>query len=186
MPSPSKIIENRHTGERIEITASTEETGGEYLGFEFYAKPNGGVPFEHYHAKQREYFRMVAGELTVVVDGDATTLRPGDELTLEPGTKHSIVNGGSTEAHCYVEYRPALKSEWWFTLIHPFEHAEDREATLLEVAPFLSQGVEVYPANLPRWLGRPVIYCAGLIGRLLGTHKQILRARDAYFADPQA
>ena len=109
----------------------------------------------------------------------------GGEVTLAPGTRHSIINNGDMEAHCYVEYRPALKSEWWFKLIHPFHDRIGREPRMLEIAPFLSQGVEIYPANVPRWLGLPLLYVAGILGRLLGKHRAVLRASNEYFAAKQ-
>jgi quercetin dioxygenase-like cupin family protein len=171
----SNTIINTETGERIVIQKSGAETGGACLGFDFYAAPGGGVPFEHYHAKQSEYFRMVEGELTLRVDGETRLLRAGDEMTLAPGTRHSIKNEGDVEAHCYVEYHPALKSEWWFRIIHPYQSAIGKEPGLLDLAPFLSKGVETYPARVPLVIGRIVIFVFGMIGRLLGRDRKVMQ-----------
>jgi quercetin dioxygenase-like cupin family protein len=178
MSIESNTIINSDTGERIVVVKSGAENGGESFGFDFFAAPGGGVPFEHYHAKQSEYFRMVEGELTIMVDGEARVLRPGDEMTLAPGTRHSIKNEGESEAHCYVEYHPALKSEWWFRIIHPYQSALGREPGLLDLAPFLSQGVETYPAKVPLPIGKVVIFVMGIIGRLLGRHRKVMRIVD--------
>lgn len=170
------VIENTVTGEKIVFTKTTKETGGETLGFDFYASAHGGgVPFAHYHAKQTEYFKMIEGELTVMLDGEERVLREGDEITLPPKTKHWLINRGSVEARCYVEYRPARRSEWWFRVIHPYQSAIGKEPGLLDIAPFLSKGVETYPADVPYAAGKVLIFVAGLVGTLLGRKRKVLR-----------
>lgn len=175
------VVENKVTGEKIVFTKTTEETGGEYVAFDFFVAPKGGVAFEHYHATQSEHFRMRRGVLRLCIDGVERDLRPGDELALPPGTAHSILNPGDEEACCEVEYRPAGLNEWLLKTVHAFEQQVGRESTFLEIAPFLAEGVELYPRGVPRWAGRIVMAAGGAIGRLLGTKERVERAAREYY-----
>jgi quercetin dioxygenase-like cupin family protein len=161
-------LENTRNGERIVFTRSAAETGGEYVAFDLFLTPRGGVPFEHYHHKQSESFRMVRGKMRVRVNGEDRVLEAGDEVTLPPGTKHSLENIGDEEVYCQVQYRPALHSEWFLKAAHGFEEEVGREASILELAPFLARGVEIWPANMPRWVGRLAMPLFAAVGRLLG------------------
>ena len=175
-------VHNGQTGERIVFTTTTEASGGDVLAFDFYAAPSGGVPFEHYHARQVETLRVIRGEIEIKLNGTPRTLRAGEQIVLQPGARHSLINHTDEEVYCQVEYRPAGHSEWWFKILHPFQHQVGREPTLLELAPFLSQGVETWPASVPRWLGLPLIAVMGLLGRLLGKTTEVQRHVDEYFA----
>jgi len=175
-------VHNDHTGERIVFRGGPEQLGEDAMRFDFYAAPSGGVPFEHYHGRQSETFRMLRGELEVVMDGETRTIREGQELTLPPGCRHSLINRTDEEIHCEVEYRPAGINEWWFKTVHPFQHQVRREPTMLELAPLLARGVEVWPANIPRWAGVPVIAFMGLVGKLLGTPAAVERHVQQYYA----
>ncbi len=175
-------VSNRFTGERIVFTRTAEETGGESVTFDFFLEPTGGVEFEHYHALQSETFRMRKGALTLKVAGEKRTLREGEEITLAPGTPHSLRNDMDGPIELEVEYRPALRSQEWLLLSHAAWDQLGREPTLLEMAPHLSAGVEIYPASPPRWMVRALFAVLAPLARLLGKQRVMPEAAEAWFA----
>lgn len=173
---------NRLTGERIVFTKSTEETGGASVTFDFFLTPTGGVEFEHYHARQSETFRVRRGTLTLGVAGEKRTLGAGEELTIPPGTPHWLRNETSEEIEVEVEYRPALRSEWWLLHSHAASDHLGRELTLVEMAPHLWAGVEIYPSSPPRWVVRATYAVLSVVARILGKHRVLPEAADAWYA----
>ncbi len=175
-------VVNRLSGERIVITRTTAETGGSSLTFDLFLQPTGGVDFEHYHALQSETFRMRKGALTLGVAGVRRVLREGEEITLPPGTPHTLRNDTDGEVELEVEYRPALRSEWWLLHVHAATDHLGRELTLLEMAPHLGAGVELYPCRPARWIVRATYALLGLLARALGKHRVLPDAADAWYA----
>lgn len=171
-------------GERFVFTRTGAESGGEVLAFDFFVAPTGGVPMKHFHDKQAEVFRCRRGELTVMVPGETRTLRPGDEVTLPPGTVHALVNQGTDEAYCEVEYRPAGRNEAWFKLMTGFTWKHRREPGLLDLAPFVND-VDIYIAGPPRWLQRALFgWVLKPIAIALGRRRRALAAATAAYGRP--
>jgi quercetin dioxygenase-like cupin family protein len=174
-------VVDRLTGERIVITRTAEETGGAAVVFDFYLQPSGGVAFEHAHGEQDEIFRMRKGELTLTVAGEPRVLREGEELTIPAGVNHTLRNATDAEIAMEVEYRPGRRSDWWLVHAHAAQDHLGRELTLLEMAPYLAD-VGIYPASPPRPVVRLVYALLAPIARLLGKHRVLLDASEAYFA----
>ena len=104
-------IENPVTGERLVFTATSAETGGEYVRFECFVEPSGFVAAAHLHPLQEELFEIVEGSLTFKVNGQELPTRPGDRVLVPAGTRHQFWNAGECEAHFRCEIRPALEFE---------------------------------------------------------------------------
>lgn len=173
-------VENTRAGERIVIQRSSAETGGASMVFDLYLRPGGGVEFPHYHALKSEIFRMKRGELLVRVDGEQKRLRAGDEVELKPGAVHSLINDTKEEVLCECEYRPGLCSDEWFMKAHAAEDHLGRELTLLEMAPHLTEEVDIYPASPPRWVVRATLAVLAVLARVLGKDRVLLEAADAW------
>lgn len=178
----AREVENRKTGERIVIERSTEETGGASMVFAMYIAPGGGVPFEHYHTVQSETLRVRRGRLTVNAGGVVRTLSAGDVLEAPPFTVHSLRNDSDEEVEVEAEYRPALHSEWWLLTVHAAEDWLGRHLSLIELAPHLASGVELFPARPPRWVVRALLAVLAPVSRLLGKDRVVLDAAAAWHA----
>lgn len=173
-------VENRLTGERIVFTKTTADTGGASVAFDLFLRPSGAVDFEHFHARQAETFRVRRGVLSLRIDGQRRELRAGEELTIPPGTPHTLRNDTGEEIEIEVEYRPALRSEWWLLHFHAAEDHLGRELSLLEMAPHLASGVEIYPARPGRWLVRLTLALLAPVARLLGRDRVLIDAAEAW------
>ncbi|MCA9622962.1 MAG: cupin domain-containing protein [Myxococcales bacterium] len=176
------VVENSITGERIVFLGNVSEDGREHLAMDFFVRPAGGVPMEHYHAEQTEVFRMIRGRLSITVEGERRELHPGEVLEIPPGTRHSIVNPSAEEAYCRVEYHPPGMSQWFLERVHGFTEHAGREPSLLELSPLLARGVEVWPAKVPARLGRALMPILAALSRLLGRAHVVEEGAARYFA----
>ena len=100
--------------ERLTITTSAADSGGELLAMEAQYAPGGSPPPEHYHPAQEETFTGVRGTVTARVGGVERTISSGDRVTIPAGTKHAFWNPGTKPATIKWEVRPALGTERMF------------------------------------------------------------------------
>jgi quercetin dioxygenase-like cupin family protein len=106
-----EVIEKPVTGERVVFRQTVRDTGGEMLQFDHYLKVNGIGPYEHFHPRQHERFRVVSDTRGVRLDGREHVLRAGEEITVPPEARHTWWNASDEEMHQITEFRPALKFE---------------------------------------------------------------------------
>ena len=106
-----RVIENRHTGERIVVRQSGAETDGGLLSFELFLEPGGKVPSSHAHPEQEERFTVIAGRMRFRVDGRTLVVGAGGSVTVPPRTVHGFTNLGASQAQVLVEVRPALRMQ---------------------------------------------------------------------------
>jgi mannose-6-phosphate isomerase-like protein (cupin superfamily) len=104
-------IENPITGEHLVFTATSAETGGEYVRFECFVQPSGFVAASHIHPLQEELFEIVEGSITFKVNGQELPARPGNRVLVPAGTRHQFWNAGEGTARFVCEVRPALQFE---------------------------------------------------------------------------
>ena len=108
----SRPFFNPATGEWIEFTAVSEDTGGELVRFNWRSVP-GGIITEHVHPNQEERFIVTAGEAHFTLDGEERVARAGETVIVPAGMRHSEGNPGPDEIQAVVELRPALHSKQW-------------------------------------------------------------------------
>ena len=104
---PNLVVENRHTGERVELRRLTR--GNEvWLELNASLPPHGeGAPL-HIHFAEDEEGRVRSGTLSAVVDGRRITAGPGESVSLPRGSAHRWWNEGN-EPLKFVGYaRPVV------------------------------------------------------------------------------
>jgi mannose-6-phosphate isomerase-like protein (cupin superfamily) len=109
---PTRQFHNPHTGERINLLAIAEDTGGELTRMEIRVRPGPAdwVGPAHFHPVQEERFEVVSGTPIFRIEGGEQTAKPGDVITVPVGVSHIFRNGGDEELRMISEYRPGLKS----------------------------------------------------------------------------
>jgi mannose-6-phosphate isomerase-like protein (cupin superfamily) len=73
--------------------------------------PAGASETPHYHVRARQFFYVLAGELTLVVDGEARTLGPQEGLEISPGQVHQAINRGEAPVRFLVTSQPPSHSD---------------------------------------------------------------------------
>ena len=111
MSKAGDVIENPVTKEHVVVRVGTEDSGGELLVIEMYARPGAAVTGEHYHPAIDESFTVVRGRLNYRLNGREGIAEQGERLEIQAGTVHDWWNAGSEEALVKVEISPAARFE---------------------------------------------------------------------------
>ncbi len=114
MAKKGDIIENPVTGEKIIFLETSKDTGGKYVRYEYYAKPNSPITPEHLHPNAEERFEVAKGTVTFKINGEDRVFKPGDSAVLPGGVPHTAWNSGTEEIMIKSEIRPALNYEDYY------------------------------------------------------------------------
>lgn len=81
------VLENRHTGERLEMRRVRID-GKDCLEMNGSLPPRGEGPPMHVHHAEAEEFHVVSGVLSAEADGKRVRLLPGESALFPPGSAH--------------------------------------------------------------------------------------------------
>jgi len=187
-------------GEPHCVRKSAEETGGEFVRFETTLYPNPqdspaaadlshepwslDYRLEHVHPEQDERWKVLVGELEVVLDGEEHTLSEGEEMILPEGVPHEHWNPNPDPARVIWERRPAFDDEAWaeslFALAQRGEVGEDGVPGLLQLAVITDAYPDesAYLSDVPVGLQRIGFSFLGTLGRLAGYEATHARRAD--------
>jgi mannose-6-phosphate isomerase-like protein (cupin superfamily) len=112
VPAATRQFHNPHTGERITLLATADDTGGELTRMEIRVRPGPGewVGPDHFHPIQEERFEVLSGTPVFRIEGTERAAGPGEVVTVPVGVSHIFRNGAAEELRMISEYRPGLKS----------------------------------------------------------------------------
>jgi mannose-6-phosphate isomerase-like protein (cupin superfamily) len=68
--------------------------------------PPGASETAHHHVHARQFFYVLAGELTLVLSHQPHTLRPHEGLEIAPGEVHRAINRGAEPVRFLVTSQP--------------------------------------------------------------------------------
>jgi mannose-6-phosphate isomerase-like protein (cupin superfamily) len=68
--------------------------------------PPGASETPHHHTQARQFFYVLAGELTLTVDDQAHTLHPHQGLEILPGQLHQAINRSAAPVRFLVTSHP--------------------------------------------------------------------------------
>lgn len=183
MARSGDAIEHPVTGERVVWRSVAEDTGGELLELELFARPGGFVAAAHVHPNQEERFEVVSGTLAVRIGGEERILRAGDVAVVPPGRPHAWWNAGPDEVRIRGQIRPALRTEHFFETF--FGLGKDGKTNrrglpnLLQLAVLMREYEdEMRLARPPFAIQRLIFAPLAFIGRALGYR--------SHYPDPSA
>ncbi|MFD0792715.1 cupin domain-containing protein [Mucilaginibacter litoreus] len=104
-------ITNQVTGQVFRFLQTSADTNGKVLEMETVYAPFSDEPPLHYHPQQNEYFKVLAGELTVRLNNEIKSYKPGAVIHIKPGIRHSMWNAGIIETVVNWKVEPALDTE---------------------------------------------------------------------------
>ena len=68
--------------------------------------PAGASETPHHHVRARQFFFVLAGELTLIVDGCENMLQAEEGLEIAPGEMHQAINRGDVPVRFLVTSHP--------------------------------------------------------------------------------
>ena len=85
-------------GNRVEVKAASEQTGGAFAVLEYRMAAHTPGPPPHLHRRTDEAFHVLEGELTFRLEDRSVEAGPGDFVLVPRGVAHTFENAGSSEA----------------------------------------------------------------------------------------
>ena len=114
MAYKGKRISNPVTNQIIEFIATSEETRGEQLEMLATWEPHSMKPAAHYHPYQDEIFKVLEGELTLILNGKTNLLHRGDSVHIPAKAVHAMWNNSKEKTVVNWKVFPAYKTEYFF------------------------------------------------------------------------
>ena len=68
--------------------------------------PPGTSETRHHHARSRQFFYVLSGELTLEIDGTTHVLHPGDGIEIPPNHPHQAFNRSQSDTRILVTSHP--------------------------------------------------------------------------------
>jgi mannose-6-phosphate isomerase-like protein (cupin superfamily) len=68
--------------------------------------PAGASETRHHHVRARQFFYVLAGELTLEIDGSEVVLRVGEGVEIGPGLAHQAINRSGGRVRFLVTSQP--------------------------------------------------------------------------------
>lgn len=160
----------------LRFVRTSADTKGAYLDVDVSYGPMTDLrPPLHYHPYQDEHFRVLDGELSVVVDDRHHTLTAGDELTVTRGQRHSMWNSGPTRVRFRWQTTPALRTEAMFETFWGLveagragRHGQPRPPLLQSLLLIWTYRNEWRPCAPPPAIALPLSAVLAMPARLLG------------------
>jgi quercetin dioxygenase-like cupin family protein len=167
------IYLNSVTGERALLHLGSEDTAGEFVRAELWARPHGRVAGPHVHPHQTETFEILDGSLGVRLGSETRSCHAGEHLKVPPGVVHDWWAEGDDHAHVMVETRPARRFEEMIVTVWGLAMTGRTNAkgvpSLLQLA-LLSEEFreEIVFESPPAWMQRAAARVLGPVARRRG------------------
>lgn len=108
-----EVLENRITGERLEILESSRET----FKVRYSLRPHAEIPGAHCHPGQQQRLSVVSGEMHVRIDGEHHVVREGESVVVPAGARHFQWNPCDAEVVAIEEVSPAGRLHEFFSVL---------------------------------------------------------------------
>ncbi len=166
------ILENRHTGERLELrrVRIDGEVCLEILGS---LPPRSEGPPLHIHFKEHEEGVVHAGQLTASVDGRRIEVGPGESAELPMGSAHRWWNEGDEPLEFTGYARPVVDLDRYLQAVFEVVNAgnPDRPPLIYMAHAMLRHRDTQAVLLMPRALQSIVFHVARLVGSLRGAYR---------------
>src|SRR5690606_10281920 len=160
--------------DEIEILYDTKEK----LIFRTYLDADGGQVALHYHSQIMETFKVIKGELTVILNTKKKRLKPNEAAQIKPYDTHQFFNATHQAVVFDVEISPANHIIKGLKIFYGLAkegkvYKSGLPKNILYTAIGL-QFMDAYSPNIPRKLQQLGISVLAVIGRVVGVERKLL------------
>jgi mannose-6-phosphate isomerase-like protein (cupin superfamily) len=173
MARAGDVIEHPVSGETIVFLQTGEDTGGDLLQIDLFARPEGAGARTQLHPQQEKRFVVKRGWMMLRVHGKLRVLGSGEEAIVPAGTSHLWWNCGFDELNALVEMRPAGRYDQLVSTLFALAKAGQVDETgdpgALQMAVTLDEYRDTLRlVDYRSRVWRAVLPTVALIGRALG------------------
>jgi len=171
MPDPL-VLENRHTGERLELRRVLLD-GETCLELRGSLPPRSEGPPLHVHLKEHEEGRVNRGRLTALVDGKRVEAGPGETAELPLGSAHRWWNEGDETLEFVGYARPVVDLDRYLQALFQIVNAGPAgRPSPVYMAHVMRRHRETQRVCLmPRVIQRVLFGLAYALGTLIGAYR---------------
>lgn len=160
--------------DEIEILYESKEK----LIFRTYLDAGGGQARVHYHTKITEKFKVIEGELTVILNNEKRVLSSTTETTIKPYDVHQFFNTSDKRVVFEVEIRPAQNVIKGLKIFYGL--AKDEKVCkngLPKNIFYTAVGLKMldgYIPNVPLWFQKLGISILAAIAKKIGVEQKLI------------
>lgn len=160
--------------DEIEVLYESEEK----LIFKTFLEPKGGQTRCHYHTKITEKFRVIEGELSVILNNNERVLKCNDEVIIKKGDTHYFFNKSAEKVVFEVEILPSKQIKKALQILYGLAKDGKVYKSGLPINIFyMAIGLnmmDAYTPNVPRFIQKGSILTLATIGKIIGLEKKII------------
>lgn len=114
MLKPKQTLDITPIGAVFHVIKTAQETNGQSFEMEWELLPSSaGTPI-HIHPAAKETYKVLEGQLEVLLNGKWKLLKKGEELTVPEGIAHTFRNPTGSLIKVYNIHSPAMRFEGYF------------------------------------------------------------------------
>lgn len=161
--------------DRIEVIENSENK----LIFRTFLEPNGGQNQLHYHSKLDESFKIVKGELTIIINNIEKKITSGAHYLIKQRTNHMFLNKSSELVIFDVEVTNPKKMINGLKIIYGLTNDGKTTKTglpknIFHIAISLKM-MDAFSPKIPYFIQKPGISLIAILGRVLGIEKLLIK-----------
>ncbi|MGY6650105.1 cupin domain-containing protein [Wenyingzhuangia sp. IMCC45574] len=161
--------------DRIEILNNSNQK----LIFRTFLEPNGGQNQLHYHSKISETFRIIQGELNIVINNHEKKMIAGDEYSIPPYTNHMFFNKSNKEVIFDVEILNCPKMinalQIMYGLVNDRKtNRQGLPKNIFHTAIGLKM-MDAFSPKVPHYIQKAGISIFAFFGKIIGIEKMLLK-----------
>ncbi|WP_108869005.1 cupin domain-containing protein [Aquimarina aquimarini] len=169
---------NRFSNPIIKDEIEVLNESKEKLIFKTFLKPNGGQSRLHYHTKITEKFKIIEGELHVILNNDKRILKPNNEVLIKEFDTHQFYNKSDKNVVFEVEITPARHIKKALQIIYGLAkdgkvYKSGMPKNIFYMAIGLNM-MDAYIPEAPRIIQKLGISILAAIGRIIGLEKKLM------------
>lgn len=107
-----KKISNPFTRQTIEFVVTSKDSDGAWLEMISTWDAHSSKPAPHSHPQQEEHFKVLEGEMHILLNNKTVVLTKGNSLTIKAGTVHAMWNPSGAVAKVSWQVVSALNTEY--------------------------------------------------------------------------
>jgi len=148
------------------------------LKFRTFLESGGGQNQLHYHSKISETFKIIKGELNIVIGNDEKTLITGNEYSILPETNHMFYNKSDEQVIFDVEIKNPEKMinalQIMYGLTNDGQTNKDGIPNNLFHTAIGLDMMDAFSPKVPYLLQKGSISIIAFLGRILGIEKKLI------------
>jgi len=174
MSKNNNIFSNPVIKDKIEILYESEEK----LIFRTYLQPKGGQSGLHYHTAITEKFKIIEGELNVIINNEKKQLQASEQAIIKKFDTHQFFNNSNEQVIFEVEITPAKEIKKALQIMYGlakdgkvYKNGLPKNIIYTAIGIYM---MDAYVPTIPRFLQKMGIIPLAYLAKSIGIEKKLI------------